>query len=647
MNATSEQSLRDYCLEIKRLLGEGEAGEAASRAQSLLQRFPHYWIGHRLLAEAALEQGKTEDAIQLFGRVLSIDPEDFAAHTDLATLYGEEADFDRALWHMARAFEMNPGVREVREELRHLYQLRDGRAPGRLPLTHAAPARYDMREGRYDRAIEELHAALEGEPDRADLLVALAEAQWRAGMRQEAVRTADVVLAELPHCLKCNLIVGEFYAQEGDSQSADRYLSIAQRLDPENEVAAQLFGSEGSLQPRTVPVARGTVEPRAIEDEGAWRSALESATYAALAAFKPDWRAGLLQATNPVLAAWVAPRATRRPRWRRALHTATVDALIGEVAWRAKEAVSADAWHPPLRTATEHALGHYLAARSTPHAAVPGEPVVPVAPSYAGWLSTLRAATLTTLSQPTPVSRQQARPAQIMPPWALSLRQQTQQVLAATVSQPAAWFDAGAIWVSPLHEATTDALTAAAPLAEIYEEPAPAPVWATRLKGATDEALAMPALEAAEPGEARPTLSERLAKGAGELLHQVQEVADAIREKAADALAPAQPAVEPVAEAAEPAPATMIQTSEMALGDELTRARRAWMGGQNREAFQIFHRLYLTGGTDLTTLSHAIQAWTATDSAPALTYHLLGDLYRRMGRMEDALAQYREAINRI
>ena len=42
-----------------------------------------------------------------------------------------------------------------------------------------------------------------------------------------------------------------------------------------------------------------------------------------------------------------------------------------------------------------------------------------------------------------------------------------------------------------------------------------------------------------------------------------------------------------------------------------------------------------------------LEGWVAAESAPALVYHLLGDLHRRMGNGERAADYYRAAVNRL
>jgi vacuolar-type H+-ATPase subunit H len=133
-------------------------------------------------------------------------------------------------------------------------------------------------------------------------------------------------------------------------------------------------------------------------------------------------------------------------------------------------------------------------------------------------------------------------------------------------------------------------------------------------------------------------------------VHRARDIADTIRHKASDTLSSLlhreeEPAPEEQADSAstpEPqAPALVIPD------DDLTIARRAWESGQPKEAFAIYQRLFLEGGVPHQSLAEALSAWTSAGHAPGPAFQLLGDLYRRMGRMREAAACYREVINRM
>ncbi len=806
----SDQSLREYTEEIRQLLDAGQADEALPRAQHLLQHFPRYWLGYRLLAEAALEQGHRRDAIEIFQRVLSVDPENFVAHAGLATAFDEEGDLEEALWHMMRAFEVNPGLREVRERMRQLYERRDGHAPGRLPTTRAALARGYLRDGWFERAAQELIKALEAEPNRVDVLSALAEAQWFAGQRQAAAESASAVLQELPYCLKSNLILGEFYVQEGDLDGAGPFLTAAQQLDPENDLAVRMFGPSGHLQARRVLVAIG-MEEAGEPDGGVTRGDAGAS----------DWLMGLSHATRTALDTLALP-------WQAALRRATLTALPTAQP-EAVEAPQGMAWHAALHQATIHELGAFLEARGVDREAIPadaepandevaepGQPwgatdsalatpsplpseaaLVPAGPRSSPWAERLLAETETFLATwqpaaPTPAAEPApalydwrgalyaettsalATPAAPAPSqangagWKARLRGESVQALSAlptpatatdaatSAPLPAAGSTAAPGWIAYLRESTDEGLASAAdtgPKSDGGASEAP-PSWVAALRDATTAAL--------DEGEGDDrTLADRLVGGVGGILHQVHEVADTLRRKATDSLsslfesddhatgspppadetdalaeqaeafwdgetevageqleqeaeafwtdplgkpptrprrrtppiaweqtvaemsrewAESAPETEPLltddpllqpeeASSAEPssslaeadgqAAESSVTDTTMAKGadsadslpavplSEMERAHQAWQAGNSREAYSIYQTLYLAGGAPAAELSVELEAWTRTGRAPALAHQLLADLYRRMGRMQEAVAQYREAINRM
>ncbi len=680
----SEQDLREYTDYVKQLLKEDRADEALQHAQFLLRRFPRYWLGYRLLGEALLEQGHFRQSIEVFRYVLSVDPENLVAHAGLAAAYAEEENLEQALWHMMRAFEGGPGIREIRDQLRHLYKMRDGRAPGRLHLTRAALARAQIREGLYEQAVDALRAELESEPDRIDLLSALAEAQWYAGHRQAAVQTASEVLRESPSSLKSNLLLGEFYAAEGDFDRAERYLRIAQQLDPPNELAFSMFGDGGSLEPRRVPLD--------------WRAGLARATRTAIAGFHPDWRPELYRVTARALQEWYE-------RQRHSPH---------EVAVAERVERSATDWRAGLRTATEEMLGQYIEERGIAREAIPTESIEPLTIPDPTWKSRLHAETETALAHSRPVTDvpladdiaraaplhkaiPEATP--VRPPrgasvaateWVANLHAETESAIHSV--EPAVSELAPSLapdWVARLHAETEDALVAttekertfrerlvestqdllhrAQKVTEAIKRKATTPTlkeverpdlsvlssWAARLREETEAVLK------SRGEEETPSLPDQLIEGAGDLLRQAQEAAEAIKDVAADSLT-SKPEEEPSSREIRAEETEVVWENTIAElteewaeppieepVDELSRARQAWQAGESKEAYGIYHRLFLAREVEDEALSVEVAEWCATGDAPALAHQLLGDLYRRMGRLQDAVAQYRQAINRM
>lgn len=578
-------SLQTYYDKLDELAEQRRYDTLIEWAQHLVRVYPKCILGYRYLAQAAIETGQREEAIDLLRRVLSADPEDHIAYAGLAMLYGEEHLYDEATWHIVRAFELRPENRVIREQVRTLYEAADGRRPGRLKFNRAALGHVYLRNGDYDLAADEFAAVLDEDSSRVDLRVARAEALWRAGKRRQAVEEAEQVLEELPNALKPRLILGQFYAEEGSTDRAAEHLERAQQLDPSNAVAVALFGADSVLQQRALTLSTPEAipeEPALTDEEEAWlgiddafidfdeetapaaiqwRDALRDATDEALARRpaqpKEEWRASLRRETEQALAAIVSP--VSGAVWVSHLRDAT-DAALTIVS------DTATAWRNDLRQVTDE----MLAQRQAEAPAIPGAGRAPAVPGDT---------------------------------WRADLRNATE---AALVDLEGAVTEEPAI-ASP---AVEEGVPPEAPAAPIAADAAPTepPQWAKALREATEEALASEPVPAEEP--------------------------------------PALEAAEPVLEPEEPVDEAAAEPAREEPIDELARAIELASAGDEDGALRHFEAIYEAGEGRDEELAEALADWIAGGTTGPLPHQLLGDVYRRMGRLQDAVAQYRETLRK-
>ncbi|MGD2077673.1 MAG: tetratricopeptide repeat protein, partial [Chloroflexota bacterium] len=106
-------ALHDYLSQIEGLLDDNRLPEAAAHCHFVLQQYPRHIGAYRLFGRALLEQQLYDDAIDIFERLLGADPEDLISHAGLALAYSESRDLERAIWHMERAFEVDPYNRAI------------------------------------------------------------------------------------------------------------------------------------------------------------------------------------------------------------------------------------------------------------------------------------------------------------------------------------------------------------------------------------------------------------------------------------------------------------------------------------------------------------------------------------------------------
>jgi tetratricopeptide (TPR) repeat protein len=195
-------NLRLYNRCIKTLLEQGKASEAADHCRQILMSFPKHIQTYRLFGEASLELDRYQEASEIFKRLLSSVPDDYIAHIGMSVISEEFSKPDTAIWHMSRAYELQPYNLTIQNELRRLYSLRDGIEIRKLSLTRPALARMYARGNLYPQAIAELTSILTDQPERLDLMILLADLRQRTGATQEAVILAHTVLEKLPYCLQ-------------------------------------------------------------------------------------------------------------------------------------------------------------------------------------------------------------------------------------------------------------------------------------------------------------------------------------------------------------------------------------------------------------------------------------------------------------
>ncbi len=195
-------NLRDYGRHIKTLIEQEKVAEAADHCRHILLSFPKHIQTYRLFGEASLEMNLFSEASDIFKRLLSSVPDDYIAHIGMGVISEELGEPDSAIWHMLRAYELQPYNITIQNELRRLYHQRDGIEVQKLSLTRPALARLYARGGLYPQAIAELSFILAEQPERIDLMILLADLRLKMGASQEAVSLAVSVLQKLPYCLE-------------------------------------------------------------------------------------------------------------------------------------------------------------------------------------------------------------------------------------------------------------------------------------------------------------------------------------------------------------------------------------------------------------------------------------------------------------
>lgn len=279
--------LRAYNREIEKLIDQNQLEQAIAHARHILNYFPKHVNSYRLLGKAYLESQRYGDAADVFQRVLSSIPDDFISHVGMSIIREDEANLDHAIWHMERAFEVQPANGAIQGELRRLYGRRDGMEPPKVRLTRSALARMYIKGELFQQAISEVRAALAEDPQRPDLLSLLAQAYFQNGQRVEAANTCSSLLNKFPYSLEANRILAEILSSTERAEEAQVYRQRVQALEP-------YFGHTSPASPTPDLVSETAV----VLEKLVW-SPGQSVTGAQK---QPEWAASLgveLEATAP------------------------------------------------------------------------------------------------------------------------------------------------------------------------------------------------------------------------------------------------------------------------------------------------------------------------------------------------------------
>ena len=372
----ADVSLRVYLKEIDELIEREQLDEAIAHARHILETYPKHLDTYRLLGKAYLEAKRYGDAADIFQRVLSAVPDDFVSQVGMSIVREDEGNIDSAIWHMERAFETSPANPAIQQELRRLIGRRDGIEPHKVRLTRGALARMYAQGELYPQAAAELRAALQEDPDRPDLQVALAEMHWKTGQRGEAVELCTRILEKLPYCREANRILASAYQSAGKSPEATSYHRRLAMLDPyaafvENAMVDPRSVDAGSVHIERVEWYPGLAVPTAQAD---WTSTLggEAKVERQAASAMPGWLESLeSERTAKPPPPAPAPVPTPTPA---AAEPATAPFAAGAGPQQIPDWMRKAGWQESTGTAKDGPLGFSEAELSGLEAGVPPEP---------------------------------------------------------------------------------------------------------------------------------------------------------------------------------------------------------------------------------------------------------------------------------
>ncbi|MGI8854606.1 MAG: tetratricopeptide repeat protein [Thermomicrobiales bacterium] len=241
MNAT-DRLARDHAAEIAAVLDDGDNESAAELADQALTVFPDAAVFQRLRGVALFALGANAEAKTHLDAALAVDPLDNEAILVLARLADAEGDPYTAAEHLLTAWEHDPANSALRAELTERLAALYG-PEGYLQFTRPALAALYVRNLYPERAAREYAAILADHPNRTDLRLAAALAQWRLGNLAETVEQCAALLGERPGIVRARWALADATARRGNGDLAREHAKQAARNDPDGAIARALIAS--------------------------------------------------------------------------------------------------------------------------------------------------------------------------------------------------------------------------------------------------------------------------------------------------------------------------------------------------------------------------------------------------------------------
>lgn len=247
-------SLRTYEKDIEEMIEQNQYNEAVAHCKHILQFFPKNISTYRILGKSFLEAKQYKETADIFTRVLTVYPDDFIAHAGMSIVRELENDLDAAIWHMQMAFDSQPSNIAIQEELKRLFDLRDGTHPEKIRLTRGALVRMYARGELYQQAIDEIKSALSEEPKRIDLQVFLAKMYFLSGDQEEALAIAERLISDFPFCFELNRILASILKTLGSGKKAETYTARLVELNPYQAFVNDIYSSEDQVPDEKVVI---------------------------------------------------------------------------------------------------------------------------------------------------------------------------------------------------------------------------------------------------------------------------------------------------------------------------------------------------------------------------------------------------------
>ena len=214
-------------------MDRGDYRLATAASAHGLAAYPSCLAAHRILGEAHLELGDARPATDHFEQTLAVDPLNVVARLGLGVASEEQKDYAAAYAHYLHAWEINPALDQVRDELVRLRGLLG--VEDRLHPTRAGLAGIHARGGQLQRAANEWRAVLAVEPESRRARTSFAELLWRQGEDALAAVACRDALRGSPENARALAILADVERRR-QGPGADEFAGRYRAVDPTGDV---------------------------------------------------------------------------------------------------------------------------------------------------------------------------------------------------------------------------------------------------------------------------------------------------------------------------------------------------------------------------------------------------------------------------
>ena len=210
---------------------------------------PESWLAHNNLGALRADQGKFDQAISHYSKVLRIKPDHYKAHNNMGVALASQGKLDEAISHYLAALRLNPEDAEAHNNLANVLA---SQGKFKEAIDHYSQtlqikpdnfeAHYNLGvllagQEKFDEAIDHYSAALRLKPEDAEAHYNLGNALASQGKLDDAISHYLEALRIKPSYVEAHNNLAVALAETGEIDEAiDQYYEVL-RIDPNNAIA--------------------------------------------------------------------------------------------------------------------------------------------------------------------------------------------------------------------------------------------------------------------------------------------------------------------------------------------------------------------------------------------------------------------------